>query len=93
VGRRIALGEDADLLHRHPRLAKCYAATHQGATALAGAVSDAVHHVGPRVSTGGVLVWASFDDGSEGGTKDPDTDQPMASVVISITAATQLATP
>jgi hypothetical protein len=74
-------------------LAKCYAATHQAAAALAGAVSDAVHHVGPRRNSTGVLIWASFDDGGEGGTKDPDTGQPMSSVVISVTAATQLVTP
>jgi hypothetical protein len=71
-------------------LAKCYGVTAQGATALAGAVSDAIHATGHRISGSGVVIFDSFDDGGEGATKDPDTDQPMASVVISVNALTSL---
>lgn len=72
-------------------VAKCYGQggnPSQDATALAGAVSDAIHNRKPRANAAGVFIWASFDDGGEGATKDPDTGQPMVSVVISVTAAT-----
>jgi hypothetical protein len=72
--------------------ARCYGLTYQDAAALAGAVSDAIHARGPRISTGGVGIWTSFDDGGEGAGKDPDTDQPMETVVISVNAATALMT-
>ena len=73
-------------------VARCYGLTYQDAAALAGAVSDAIHARGPRISTGGVGIWTSFDDGGEGAGKDPDTSQPMETVVISVNAATALMT-
>jgi len=73
-------------------LASCYAATHQAAAALAGAVSDSVHAKGHRISGSGVAIFGSFDDGSEGGTKDPDTSQPRSNVIISVSASTELLT-
>jgi len=69
-------------------VAKCYGLTHQDATALAGAVSDAVHGIGPLHNAAGVVLFKAFDDGGEGATKDPDTKQPMAAVVISVIAGT-----
>lgn len=72
-------------------VAKAYGLTHQDATALAGAVSDAVHGIGPLTSASGVVLYQAFDDGGEGSTADPDTHQPMASVIVSVIAATQVA--
>jgi hypothetical protein len=71
-------------------LAKCYAATAQGATALAGAVSDAIHARGHRISASGVAIFGSFDDGGLGAEKDPDTGQPMESLIIQVGALTEL---
>jgi hypothetical protein len=70
-------------------VAKCYAATFQAADALAGAVSAAVHAVGRRASGGGVVIFGSFDDGSQGATKDPNTGQPMSALIISVGALTE----
>jgi hypothetical protein len=73
-------------------LAACYGVTYQGAAELAGAVSDAIHAMGARISTGGVGIWLSFDDGGGGATTDPDTGQPREDVIISVQAATELIT-
>lgn len=70
--------------------AACYGVTHQGAAALAGAVSSAVHPKGPRISAGGVAIWSSFDDGGGDSTKDPDTGQPREDFVIAVNASTVL---
>jgi len=67
--------------------ARCYGVTFQGASALAGAVSDAVHAIGPQTSAGGVGIWTAFDDGGEGTLKDPDTDQPYEVIIIAVNAA------
>jgi hypothetical protein len=70
--------------------ARCYGAGGEpmrDAAALAGAVSDALHAKGPRISAGGVGIWLSLDDGSEGDAKDPTTDQPYETVLISVHAA------
>ena len=72
-------------------VARCYGQgvnPSQDAVALAGAVSDAIHNRKPRANAAGVLIWASFDDGGDGVVNDPSTGQPMAPVVISVTAAT-----
>ena len=71
-------------------LAACYGLTHQDAAALAGAVSDAIHNTGVRLSAGGVGIWNSWDDSDAGGTTDPDTGQPRSDLVISVAAATEL---
>ena len=68
--------------------ARCYGLTHQDARALAGAVADSIHGLGPRTSAGGVGIWTSFDDGGGGGFKDPDTAQPYSVVIILANAAT-----
>ena len=69
-------------------VAKAYGVTAQDAMTLAGAISDSIHNRKSRANASGVLIWASFDDGGGDATKDPDTEQPMVSVVISVTAAT-----
>jgi hypothetical protein len=71
-------------------VASCYAATHQAAAALAGAVSTAIHATGHRISGSGVVVFGSFDDGGGGGITDPDTGQPRSNVIISVGALTEL---
>jgi len=70
--------------------ARCYGATYQGAAALAGAVSDAIHAKGHRINAGGVAIFGSFDDGGGEATADPTTAQPYESVVIQVNAATGL---
>jgi hypothetical protein len=72
-------------------LAKCYGASYQDAAALAGAVSDAIHAKGHRISSSGVAIFGSFDDGGEGASADPDTQQPYEAVVIQVNALTSLA--
>jgi hypothetical protein len=72
--------------------ARCYGATYQQAAALAGAVSDALHALGPRISTAGVGIWLSFDDGGGGADADPDTGQPNETVIFSVIATTQVVT-
>jgi len=60
------------------------------AAALAGAVADAVHDKGHRISSGGVSVLGSFDDGGSGTLTDPDTGQPYEVVFIDVGALTSL---
>lgn len=66
--------------------ARCYAATHQAAAALAGAVADAVHARGHRITPGGLSILGSFDNGGGGSTTDPDTGQPYEVVLFSVGA-------
>jgi hypothetical protein len=69
--------------------ARCYGRTPIEAFALYAAVSDAIHHVGPRVyPTGG--IYLSHD--TTGGTaeRDPDTDQPYYTCVVDLIATTQV---
>ncbi len=70
--------------------ARCYGTTYSDAAALAGAVSDAIHAVGHRINSGGVAIFGSFDDGGEGATADPDTHQPMETVIVQVNASTAL---
>ena len=71
---------------------RCYGATFADAAALYGAVSDAIHNVGPRIGATGVLIHRSFDDAGLGAQTDPDTGQPHEDGVISLFAATQIVT-
>lgn len=69
---------------------RCYGSTYQDAAALYGAVSDAIHNVGPRIGAGGVLIHRSYDDIGMGAERDPATGQPHEDGVISLYAATQV---
>lgn len=69
---------------------RCYGTTFADAAALYGAVSDAIHNVGPRIGATGVLIHRSFDDAGLGAQTDPDTGQPHEDGVISLFAATQV---
>jgi hypothetical protein len=71
--------------------ARCYGTSYQDAAALAGAVSDAVHNIGPRRNTAGVLIFRTYDDIGLGATADPDTGQPHEDLVIEVFASTVLA--
>jgi hypothetical protein len=71
---------------------RCYGTTFADAAALYGAVSDAIHDVGPRIGATGALIYRSFDDIGMGAQKDPDTGQPHEDGVISLFAATQVVT-
>jgi hypothetical protein len=76
-------------------VARCYGQggnPYQDADALASAVSDAIHNLGHRISSGGVSVFGVYDEGGEGATKDPDTGQPHSDVVIALGALTSLIT-
>ena len=71
---------------------RCYGSTYQDAAALYGAVSDAIHNVGPRIGATGALIYRSFDDIGTGAEKDPDTGQPHEDGVIQLFAATGVVT-
>jgi hypothetical protein len=73
-------------------VARCYGVTAQGAAALAGAVSDAIHDRGHRINGSGVAIFSSFDDGGLGADRDPDTSQPLESILIQVGASTELLT-
>lgn len=66
--------------------ARCYGSTHQDAAALAGEIADAVHARGHRISSGGMSILGSFDDGGGSSATDPDTGQPYEVVSISVGA-------
>jgi hypothetical protein len=68
--------------------ARCYGTTFQDAAALAGAVSDAIHAIGPRHNVAGVAFWLAFHDGSGPADQDPDTHQPYETVIVSVQAST-----
>lgn len=71
-------------------VAKCYGSTYQDAAALAGAVSNAIHATGHRISASGVAIFGSFDDIGLGAEKDPDTLQPHEDLIIAVGALTEL---
>lgn len=60
------------------------------AALLAGTVSDAIHEKMHRISSGGVSVFGSFDDGGSGMLTDPDTGQPYEVVFVNVNALTVL---
>ena len=73
-------------------LAKCYGATRQLASAHAMAVSAAIHATGRRVSSSGVVIFGTFDDGGDGAGTDPEppngNGQPYDTVIIQVNAYT-----
>ncbi|HSW41754.1 MAG TPA: DUF3168 domain-containing protein [Patescibacteria group bacterium] len=71
---------------------RCYGTSYADAAALYGAVSDAIHNVGPRIGATGVLIHRSFDDIGMGAERDPATGQPHEDGVISLFAATSAVT-
>lgn len=69
-------------IHR-PRIAvKCFGRTQQEADALASAVYHAVHWARPRMHGNGLGIFNSRIDSGGEQDKDPDTQQPFATVYI-----------
>jgi hypothetical protein len=66
--------------------------TEQDAAALAGVVSDSFHAKGHRISSSGVSIFGSFDDGDNGTLFDPDTRQPYVDLIAQVNASTALIT-
>jgi hypothetical protein len=73
-------------------LVSCYGTTYADAAVLYGAVSDAIHNVGPILSGSGIGIFRMFDDMDSGADKDPVTGQPVEQGVIEVTASTVLVT-
>jgi hypothetical protein len=69
--------------------ARCYGTTFADAALLAGAVSDAIHNVGPITNPGGTGIWRMYDDVGMGAEVDPDTKQPHQDLVIEVVHSTQ----
>jgi hypothetical protein len=71
---------------------RCYGATPQNAFAVWGAVVKALHQVGPRTKSNGLLIYKSIV--LTGGTqdRDPDTQQPVVTGSIRLTASLQSVT-
>lgn len=77
-------------VQRARHVVRCYGRTPEEAAALYAACSDALHHVGPRVTGAGQGIYVSHDDtGGEAG-EDPDTDQPTYTFVVETLATTQV---
>ena len=69
--------------------ARCYGRTPAEAAALRWAVSNAIHLPGARVHANGLGIYQSFDETGGEQEKDPDTAQPLQTLVISALATTQ----
>ncbi len=69
-------------------LAKCYERTPRLAAILAGAVADAAHARGHRVTPSGVVIFGSFVASQGAASFDIDTHQPYEPVLISVGALT-----
>lgn len=68
---------------------RCYGATPQGAMALYGACSDAIHNIGPRLhSDTGIYISADTTGGTA--EKDPDSQQPYVTFIAELIAPTQV---
>lgn len=75
---------------QQPRfLARCYGRDAVEAAELGRAVSDSIHYIGPRVHSGGLGFYSSFDSNGGEQDEDPDTQQPLTTVFIDILATTQ----
>lgn len=64
----------------------------QDAGRVYGAVSDAIHDIGPRLASSGLGIYQSEDALGGVAAKDPDTGQPYESMVIELYATTQVVT-
>lgn len=81
----------------HPRLpitfadyaVRCYGATPQGAWAVWGAVVKALHQVGPRTKSNGLLIYKTLVRSGGEQELDPDTRQPVVIGTVGVIATTQ----
>jgi hypothetical protein len=65
----------------------CYGTTFADAAVLSGAVSDALHAAGPRLTSAG-LVYNTYEESGGDATKDPGTGQPFETIVVEVLATT-----
>lgn len=81
----------------HPRVpvtfaeygVRCYGATPQNAWAVWAAVVKALHQVGDRTKTNGLLIYRTFVLTGGQQDRDPDTQQPVVTGSIRLTASLQ----
>ena len=52
-------------------------------------MSDAIHEVGPRVHANGLGIWLTVDEAGGEQESDPDTRQPLQTLIIRAHATTQ----
>lgn len=69
-------------------VARCYGTTHADAGVVAGAVFDALHGRGLRITPAGYAITGTYIDTGDGVTTDPDTEQPHEDLVITVGALT-----
>lgn len=67
---------------------RCYGVTPQDAAALAGELSDQLHLRGGRAAGASGWIYQSIDETGGAASKDPDTDQPYESGVITLLTST-----
>ena len=58
-----------------------------------GAVSDALHDIGPRQSTAGKAIYRSQEEASGSAQSDPDTHWPFYTLIVTVHAATVAVVP
>lgn len=75
-------------LARHQYMILCYGTSPRQAAQLRGAVSDAIHNVGPRVNASGVAIYRSHSENEGQSQVDPDTGWPFQMVIAVAWAAT-----
>lgn len=81
---------------RHPRLpiqfpqifVRCYGRDRKEAFDLYAACSDVIHDIGPRVHPNGLGIYISKDSSGASQDRDPDTQQPLETFVVSAIATT-----
>lgn len=69
--------------------ARCYASTHQQATAVWGALVAAVHGAGPRLKGSGLGIYRTWLLPDADQLRDPDTNQPYTEGTIQLIATAQ----
>ena len=75
-------------IQRPTIVARCYGRTPAEAASLRWAVSNAIHHIGPRVHANGLGIYHSTNPTGGEQEADPDTGQPMQALVINAVATT-----
>jgi hypothetical protein len=75
-------------LARYQYIIRCYGSSLQQTAQLRGAVSDAIHHVGPRMSAAGVALYRSQVENEGMFQTDPDTQWPFQMVIVNAWVAT-----
>lgn len=78
---------------RHQFLIQCYGKDFPQARALMGAVSDALHNVGPRQSPAGKAIYRSQEEVSGSAQTDPDTNWPFYTLIVTVHASTEAVVP